>query len=728
MASQKAHVRATSSPISRHVRRDVYQRVVPGCSKGEYDGERPVLISNTMLQAYNKMRGPVPDHSPEDPLFEWIHLREDISAKDGKLPPSHNKKRDILRMLRKVDETLSEGNAAGDSPREAVFEINRPAASDHHISAPPHHDFSTHVLTACCADFEFESDDSDDEESSVPHGRISPCTFLAWSKGCRPWDVDRLKVPIEESQSRQRPPTPDLVDTPPYPPRPFRYPGWAVERQICESTGCELSPCYAVPPSPSLMYEPEGIDVVRAHDPTAFAGRYSRMDPEAGKALRKLVLYYRPNAPSGVGSDSGGTSDPGAVTADGGDEEYSHSKIEALLNSPSARPPHTPAPGLPIAPHLAGHLSKTYATIAANEAQVQDLTQTQRHQAARIQGLLEERGHLAAAVGMIQSRRQRQPGKSMMQQLQKQQVAAMKTPEEKNRERRIRKHVAAHIADVQYKSIEAADALGQERMNQETNDASIVRLQGEIVVLCNEVGLKSPAEVYDELAAGNGHDDAATQTPRHYYPGNDIKGHEQNVQEAGASQARVNRDNAQSGTFPAMPRQQIITTITPRSKSTQTPRQHVSPSPAPAPARVPSPFALRGAFSPPREQQTPHNGGEFEDDPLPRLRSQYLEIMRRTNSSSDGLSRTTTGHPGHGLAIFGNDDGNQSSGYGAALQASPTTQNSRLRVYGGGADPSPYEADVEGEGEGEFDEAEYLAVERMLESTEAFLERLQKKH
>lgn len=101
-------------------------------------------------------------------------------------------------MLRKVDETLSEGNAAGDSPREAVFEINRPVTADHHIRAPPCHDFSTHLLTACCADFEFESDNSDDEEFSVSHGRISPCTFLAWSKGCRRWNDDRLKVSIDQ--------------------------------------------------------------------------------------------------------------------------------------------------------------------------------------------------------------------------------------------------------------------------------------------------------------------------------------------------------------------------------------------------------------------------------------------------------------------------------------------------------------------------------------------------
>lgn len=101
-------------------------------------------------------------------------------------------------MLHKVDETLSEGNAAGDSPREAVFEIDRPVTADHHIRAPPNHDFSLHALAACCDKRGFDSDSEDsDEDSAVPHGRISPCTFLAWSKGCQRWSGDSIKEPID---------------------------------------------------------------------------------------------------------------------------------------------------------------------------------------------------------------------------------------------------------------------------------------------------------------------------------------------------------------------------------------------------------------------------------------------------------------------------------------------------------------------------------------------------
>lgn len=96
-------------------------------------------------------------------------------------------------MLSHIDQALASENPAGDSPRTAVFELQRPPTE--HIQPPDGMDLSMHVLNACCADFEFENDEEDDEEGSVPRGRISPCTFLAWSRECKRWDTDRLKVP-----------------------------------------------------------------------------------------------------------------------------------------------------------------------------------------------------------------------------------------------------------------------------------------------------------------------------------------------------------------------------------------------------------------------------------------------------------------------------------------------------------------------------------------------------
>jgi hypothetical protein len=97
-------------------------------------------------------------------------------------------------MVSHIGQVLTSENPASDSPRTPVFELQRPPIE--HIK-PPDMDLSAHVLSASCDDFEFESDE-DDDEAYVPAGRISPCTFLAWSRECKRWDADRLKIPTDK--------------------------------------------------------------------------------------------------------------------------------------------------------------------------------------------------------------------------------------------------------------------------------------------------------------------------------------------------------------------------------------------------------------------------------------------------------------------------------------------------------------------------------------------------
>lgn len=102
-------------------------------------------------------------------------------------------------MLAKIDEVLDPLNPAGDSPRDGIFELDRPAIG--HILPPADMDLSLHVLSASCAEFELELEeeqDEDGEERYAPSGRISPCTFLAWTQDCKLWDHDEIKVPTEE--------------------------------------------------------------------------------------------------------------------------------------------------------------------------------------------------------------------------------------------------------------------------------------------------------------------------------------------------------------------------------------------------------------------------------------------------------------------------------------------------------------------------------------------------
>lgn len=98
----------------------------------------------------------------------------------------------VFRMLSNVERVLQSEEAPKDSPQTSVFEFQRPDVE--HIQPPPGMDLSMQTLNACCADFEFEEDESDEDEH-VPRGRISPCTFLAWSKDCAVWKEANYEMP-----------------------------------------------------------------------------------------------------------------------------------------------------------------------------------------------------------------------------------------------------------------------------------------------------------------------------------------------------------------------------------------------------------------------------------------------------------------------------------------------------------------------------------------------------
>lgn len=75
----------------------------------------------------------------------------------------------------------------GDTPRDCVFEICRPNCE--HIKPPQGMDLTAHLdIANKSEDFEWEwESDSDDDEGVAPSGRISPCTFLEWSRGSVRW-------------------------------------------------------------------------------------------------------------------------------------------------------------------------------------------------------------------------------------------------------------------------------------------------------------------------------------------------------------------------------------------------------------------------------------------------------------------------------------------------------------------------------------------------------------
>ncbi len=93
-------------------------------------------------------------------------------------------------MLKMIDSVLESDYKGGDSPRDAIFELQRPCIE--HLEVPLGMDLAYHWEQKEKADKVFEPD-SDDDEAGVPSGRISPCTFLAWSKNCKRWDEGDIK-------------------------------------------------------------------------------------------------------------------------------------------------------------------------------------------------------------------------------------------------------------------------------------------------------------------------------------------------------------------------------------------------------------------------------------------------------------------------------------------------------------------------------------------------------
>ncbi|RWA12687.1 hypothetical protein EKO27_g2407 [Xylaria grammica] len=253
-----------------------HTRYLPNCSIGK--PKEVQVVSNAMMQAYVAMRGNyLGGQGGHDPLFGWIQQREELAYP---WKPKIHHKRDVSRMLQLIDKALESSNMGGDSPRDHVFEVYRPEFD--HIKPPQNIDMSPHVFAASCGDFEWE-DDSDDEEADVPSGRISPCTFMEWSKDCVRWNAENIENKKDTtSYLRMRPPTPKV----PAPPRRHEHvPSSRFEPQWDIHTGEELTPTYRVPTSPSIIYTPPGIEFTGFRTPN-FHAQYRRMAPLVERELR----------------------------------------------------------------------------------------------------------------------------------------------------------------------------------------------------------------------------------------------------------------------------------------------------------------------------------------------------------------------------------------------------------------------------------------------------------
>ncbi|KAH8677351.1 hypothetical protein BX600DRAFT_492814 [Xylariales sp. PMI_506] len=473
------------SPIARHVLRGGLTQVLftgyddsnsnnegyenpklPGCTESE-EIDRPLSISSHLMQAYVMMRGPCQgeEHDSENPILDWMELCKDTQ--------------DNTKM-------------------------------DHRQNVMDH---------SCCADFDFEEENEEEEEeieeghdeSEVPRGRISPCTFLAWAKGCKRWaPVGKKVFTDEQSNMMTNLPNSNSVAN-------------ARRLQNCVTrrrTPDRIDGRNGHSDSPSLLWIAEGIESNRLKNQAEFEDQYAHMDPQAAKKLRCLVQTGHPVSEAGV--------HPAGIC-----EDYSRSEVDAVVENDIV---HT-APGLTLQ-QVKMHLSSQYAVIAAAEAECATITAELREQNDRIRHLQMQKDAVRLAVWNIKNKRAEQAeaeaaaATSMSSSPSSSSSSSSSSLSEgstgmkngngsrhnpgsvKDEERavRIRAHFRGHLREVNYRHHRAVELVTQERRTKEFQDELIRELEHDIRNVCREVGKAGPEGVYRELCEWEGVDSSSSSS------------------------------------------------------------------------------------------------------------------------------------------------------------------------------------------------------------------------
>ncbi|KAI0407123.1 hypothetical protein F4802DRAFT_595752 [Xylaria palmicola] len=449
---------------------------LPNCSFGQ--PKEVQVISNAIMQTYIAMRGNNLGEKDEiDPLFEWIQQREELAQ--ASKPKIHDE-RDVLRMLRLMDKALEASNMGGDSPRDCVFEVYRPDFK--HIVPPQDMDMSANVFTACCTDFEWERD-SDDEEADVPSGRISPCTFLQWSKDCVRWNADENEIKEDtEFYRRTRPPTPKA----PAPPKRHQHiPCGYLEPQWDIHTGEELTPTYYVPTSPSIIYTPPGVEFTGFRT-ASFHMQYKRMAPLVERELR-TKLY--------------GCEEEFSQLPDGEKDRFSPSSVEAAIAE-------VPELHGRRGPEIEAAFRGQWAAIRQAEEADRALYWHAEQQCAHIERLQFDRRHLGEFMPALHARREMRDRRAeaaaaaAAAEQQKQQqllIGGSGSGRKRGRGETIRAYIAEHALEAQSRLDTAWFRLHDTQARVSENALRIAALEREVSELCLQGGVRDPEHAYAVL-------------------------------------------------------------------------------------------------------------------------------------------------------------------------------------------------------------------------------------
>ncbi|KAI0552832.1 hypothetical protein F4679DRAFT_581338 [Xylaria curta] len=447
MAGEKADLKVIPAPHTRYL---------PNCSFGK--PKEIQIVSNAMMQAYVAMRGNyMGGQNENDPLFEWIQQREELAQASK---PKIHQKRDVSRMLEFIDKALESSNMGGDSPRDCVFEVYRPDFD--HIKPPQDMDMSANVFSACCNDFEW-TDDSDDEEAHIPSGRISPCTFLEWSKNCVRWNADENENKKDTASNlRMRPPTPKG----PVPPKQHEHIPYGYFPQWDVNTGEELTPTYYVPSSPSIIYTPPGVEFTGFRTAN-FHQQYKRMAPLAERELR-TKLY-------------GGEAAPPPQLSDDENEHFSSSEVNAAT---AAVPELYGRQG----PEIEAAFQDQWAAIRRAEEAEKALYKHAEQQREYIARLQYDQRHLNEFLPALQVRREMRDARAREQiELQMRRGA------------KIRAYIAEHALEAQSRLDMAWYRLNCTQAKVSENMLRIAGLEHEVRELCFRGGVRDPQHAYAVL-------------------------------------------------------------------------------------------------------------------------------------------------------------------------------------------------------------------------------------
>ncbi|KAI1093408.1 hypothetical protein F5B19DRAFT_491487 [Rostrohypoxylon terebratum] len=311
-------------------------------------------------------------------------------------------------------------------------------------------------------------DDPDDVEGDAPSVRIKPEDFLAFAQGAQRWSRDDAKDPggVLIDQPRLRPASSEEK-----PPRGDKFPEYLnhAQSQVDPVTGIQITPTYAVPSSPSIVYTPPGIPS-NSMRTQSFLMLYSRMHP---------LPRGLPNPPN-----------------DSSYERYTDSDVKRVLANVAVHG-QTPTEAVGL---QKGYIDQKLAEISQLNAQDKENRAIVEARKVQLEQLRYQYTTLKDTyIPLLQSREQaaEQARKEAEEQAKKEEE--MREQEKAYHDGRVREHLITRVDDVHTQHHMAALRADESAAQRADVEAEIEYLEQGIIEECIIAGKSSFDDVYNAL-------------------------------------------------------------------------------------------------------------------------------------------------------------------------------------------------------------------------------------